>query len=112
MCVGSCAAFYLFEEEREQGIGKKKGGDWKRCPPRQCIFYKRSAMARSKQNQNVNRAPNWNWRGVLIVFVIVPKPLGLAGTGCPALMAFCIALFTELMLGTLGAPNCGLFNRL
>ena len=32
MCVGSWAAFYLFEEEREQGIGRKKGGDSHRRP--------------------------------------------------------------------------------
>jgi hypothetical protein len=35
--------------------------------------------------------------GYLIVLVIVPKLFGLAGIGCPALIAACIALFTELM---------------
>src|SRR5579859_70840 len=39
MCVGSCAAFYIFEEEREQGIGKKKGGDWNRRP--ELVLFRR-----------------------------------------------------------------------
>jgi hypothetical protein len=32
MCVGSWAAFYLFGKEREQGFGRKKGGDSNRRP--------------------------------------------------------------------------------
>src|SRR5207245_3917850 len=40
MCVGSCAAFYLFGKEREQGFHrKKKGGDWNRRP--ELVLFRR-----------------------------------------------------------------------
>src|SRR6266851_4199400 len=56
--------------------------------------------------QKVKRAPNWTWRGVLIVLVMVPKLAGLRV--CPAANA----LFAELTLGTLGLPNCALLKGL
>ena len=53
-------------------------------------------------SQKVNRAPNWNWRGVLSVFVICPKFAELGG----------VDPFTNVMLGMFGYPNCALFGRL
>ena len=41
--------------------------------------------------QKVNLAPNWNWRGVLMVLVIVPKLAGFEGIGSPEAIACCIA---------------------
>jgi hypothetical protein len=52
--------------------------------------------------QNVNRAPNWNWRGVLTVFVICPKLAELGG----------VDAFTNVIVGRFGYPNCALLGRL
>jgi hypothetical protein len=68
-----------------------------KTPPwTQSIFLEKELKPNGKQNQNVNRAPNWNWRGVLIVFVIAPY-------GWPPL---------EVMLTLDGPPNCGVLDTL
>jgi hypothetical protein len=63
-------------------------------------------------DQKVNLAPNWNWRGVLMVFMIVPKLAGLDGIGSPEAIACCIALYTSALLGTVGYPYCGVLVML
>lgn len=64
---------------------------------------KRAVFARFRFiPQKVNRAPNWNCRGVFTVFVICPKFAELGG----------VDEFTNVMLGTFGYPNCALLERL
>jgi hypothetical protein len=81
----------LFPGGKGTGLMKKKAAS-ERAPPFFSEHFSRSETA-GVVHQNVNRAPNWNCRGVLMVLVIFPK-----GTLC---------VVAVVMFGTLGYPSCG-----
>ena len=95
-CCCSCANAFVSEEHciptrigsnaSSQSNGPRSRPSWAVC------FFAPS----QQMDQNVYLAPNWNWRGVLEVVVIRPKPLA----------------DPLLTVGTFGAENCALLATL